>query len=139
MNINTIIMTGRVVEDPEIKQVADTDLCSIRIASNRIVGKKKVEKTIFINVDIWGAQAKPCEKYLKKGSRVGVEGTLCQDTWDGKDGKKNSKIYIEASNVMFLDAAEKKDAPETAAPASAPAGKGRNKPAPQNNDEEIPF
>lgn len=143
MEINKIIISGRLVEKPELKKLGDADLCNFRIASNRIVGKKKTEKTIFISVDVWGGNASVCEKFLKKGSRVAVEGTLCQDTWDDKEsGKKNSKIFIEANEVVFLDSAEQSAKPEEpakqtkATPASAPA----RKPAPVvKDDEEVPF
>jgi single-strand DNA-binding protein len=103
MNVNKIIISGRLVKDPESKNIGETDLCNFRIASNRTVGKKKVEKSIFIDVDVWAGQAKVCQKFLKKGSKVIVDGTLSQDTWKNKEGENSSKIYIEADNVIFLD------------------------------------
>jgi len=103
MNVNKIIISGRLTKDPELKEVSGTDLCSFRIASNRVVGKNKVEKSVFIDVSTWAGQAKVCHKFLKKGSRVIIDGTLCQDSWEDKDGKSNTKTYIDSSNVIFLD------------------------------------
>lgn len=140
MEINTVTLTGRLVKDPESKKVKDTDLCSFRMASNRVFGKDKNEKNLFIDVDVWGGQAAPCGKYLSKGSKVAITGTLCQDTWEGEGGKKNSKIFIEANNVMFLDAkpeSEKTDAPPAAKSEKPVAAKTPAK-KPQD-DEEIPF
>lgn len=132
MNINRVVMSGRVVKDPEIKKIGEFDLCNMRIASNRIVGKKKTEKSTFIDVDIWGGQAKPCYDFLSKGSRVAVEGRLSQDTWEGKNGEKNSKIYIEADNVMFLDE-KSSDKPSKEKKVNV------EKREPENDDQEIPF
>jgi len=133
MNINRVVISGRVVKDPEMKKIGEFDLCSMRIASNRIIGKKKTEKSTFIDVDVWGGQAKPCSEFLSKGSRIAVEGRLSQDTWEGKNGEKNSKIYIEADNVMFLDekGSEKSPSQDKKAPVS--------RKEPENYDAEIPF
>ena len=145
MNINKVIIAGRLVKDPELKKIGEVDLCSFRIASNRVVGKNKVEKSTFIDVDAWGGQAQPLVKYLKTGSRIIVEGVLCQDTWDGEGGKKNSKIYIEAENVMFLDFPDKKestqDEPQKEIPASKTTKAPVKKTAPSKpvDDEDIPF
>lgn len=142
MNINTVVMSGRLVKEPELKNISETNLCSFRIASNRTVGKKRVEKSIFIDVDVWGGAAKPCSDYLKKGSRVAVEGVLCQDTWEAEGGKKNSKIFIEASNVMFVDAPEKNGTSDTSAPApdkEAPKKTPAAAPKGEDDDSELPF
>ena len=152
MNINKVVISGRLVKDPEIKTIGEVDLCNFRIASNRIVGKKKVEKAIFIDIDAWGGQAKVCEKFLKKGSRVIVDGILCQDTWEDKEGKKNSKVYIESDNVVFLDLNGETTEEETpakgkpvapAAAQSAPVKQNPPKAAPAgkkiDEDEELPF
>jgi single-strand DNA-binding protein len=145
MNINSAVMMGRLTRDPELKKIGEVDLCSFRIASNRIVGKNKKEKSIFIDVDAWGPQAKVCEKFLRKGSRVAVSGTLCQDTWKGKDGEPNSKIYIEANDVAFLDPKEEgqgsSSAPEApSAPRAAPVAPKTAAPKDDlGDDENLPF
>ena len=144
MNINKVIITGRLVKDPELKKVNDNDLCNFRLASDRIVGKNKTEKNIFVDVEIWGGQGAACAKFLKKASRVAVDGVLCQDVWEGDGGKKNSKIYIMADNVMFMDLpshGEKKEdgeAPAARKPAPARAPATSNAPA-ETSDEDIPF
>lgn len=148
MNINRTVISGRLTKDPELKKIGDVDLCNFRIASNRIVGKKKVEKSIFIDVDIWGGLAAQCEKSLRKGSRIIAEGILCQDSWEGKNGEKNSKVYIEADNVIFMDFKEdgkgvdreEKSATEAPASKAAPQSKPAAKTAPKPvDDEDIPF
>lgn len=144
MNINKVILTGRLVKDPELKKVNDNDLCNFRLASDRIVGKNKTEKNIFVDVEIWGGQGAACAKFLKKASRVAVDGVLCQDVWEGDGGKKNSKIYIMADNVMFMDLApqeEKKNTGDTQAarkPTPAKAPQTQKAPA-ETSDEDIPF
>lgn len=142
MNINKVILTGRLVKDPELKKVNDNDLCNFRLASDRIVGKNKTEKNIFVDVEVWGGQGAACAKFLKKASRVAVDGVLCQDVWEGDGGKKNSKIYIMADNVMFMDLASQAEKTDGEAPARKPvAAKAPATPkAPaETSDEDIPF
>ena len=142
MNINKVILTGRLVKDPELKKVNDNDLCNFRLASDRIVGKNKTEKNIFVDVEIWGGQGAACAKFLKKASRVAVDGVLCQDVWEGDGGKKNSKIYIMADNVMFMDLAsqaEKADGEATAKKPVAAKASATSKAPAETGDEDIPF
>lgn len=142
MNINKVILTGRLVKDPELKKVNDNDLCNFRLASDRIVGKNKTEKNIFVDVEIWGGQGAACAKFLKKASRVAVDGVLCQDVWEGDGGKKNSKIYIMADNVMFMDLASQAEKTDGEAPAKKPVAAkapATSKAPAETGDEDIPF
>lgn len=109
MNINKIIVSGRLVKDPEAKTVGEHNLCSMRIVSNRIQGKNKNEKSMFIDVNCWGNQSGPCLQFLKKGSRVIVEGSLYQDDWTDKNGNNRTTYYIDSNNIMFLDSKNTED------------------------------
>lgn len=139
MNVNKAIISGRLTRDPELKNIGEVELCSFRLASNRKVGKKRIEKTTFIDVDVWGGQAKPCSQFISKGSRVCVDGVLCHDTWDAPDGKTNSKVYIEADNVVFLDLPENDNNKGDDKPAKK-TPKPKNEVADeQSSDDDLPF
>ena len=62
---------------------------------------QKQEQTEWHNVNVWGAQAKNCSRYLKKGSKVYVEGKIKTDTFE-KNGEKRYSTKIQAQVVTFL-------------------------------------
>ena len=62
---------------------------------------EKVTEVSYFDVEVWGPAAENCNKYLKKGSGIIVEGRLKQDRWE-KDGKTQSKVRISANSVHFM-------------------------------------
>jgi len=102
MSINKVIIIGHLTRDPEILKFAKVNLCKFGIAVNS--GKKgsDSEEVCFIDVSVWGDNADTCAKYLSKGKLVAVDGRLKLETWEGKEGKKNSKHVLIASKVDFL-------------------------------------
>jgi single-strand DNA-binding protein len=127
--MNRIILRGNLTEDPTFKQVGanNTELCKFRLGVNQVSGN-----TIFIDVDAWGKTAVNCNKYLKKGREVLVDGKLGYDVFTTKDGAKGSKYYVVADNVEFLSKPEGQDNSTTA--------EGSNSSS-QNTTEtdDIPF
>ena len=61
-----------------------------------------VETTLFIDAAVWGPTADACKHYLAKGSPVLVEGKLELNTWQNKEGQKQSKMRVRADRVHFL-------------------------------------
>jgi len=104
MSLNTVNMMGNLTRDPEIRYTpAGKAVCNLSIANNRIYTKngEKVQEVSFFDVEVWGAIAENCTKYLKKGSGIIVEGRLRQDRWE-KDGKTQSRVRIAANNIHFM-------------------------------------
>jgi len=104
MALNSVNIMGNLTRDPEIKYIpSGKAVCSLSIANNRVYTKngEKVEEVSYFDVEVWGAAAENCAKYLAKGRGVVVEGRLKQDRWE-KDGKTNSKVRISANSVHFL-------------------------------------
>jgi single-strand DNA-binding protein len=80
-------------------------VCNLRLAINekfRVTSGELKEKTIFLDVTCWRKQAESVQKYCRKGDPILIEGRLDFKEWEGKDGKKNSKLFIVASRVQFL-------------------------------------
>lgn len=71
----------------------------------------------FFTVNVWGNQAEYCAKYLKKGSKVLVEGEIHNRSYEDRDGNKRTVTEITANNVEFLSPREEQPAP---APKSKP-------------------
>lgn len=103
-DLNKAFLIGRLIRDPEYKTVGETGLARFTLASSktRIVNGEKKEETIFIDCEAWGKIADIVNKYITKGKQVAVDGELKQDTWDGQDGKRQSKIKIKIDSIQML-------------------------------------
>jgi single-strand DNA-binding protein len=109
LELNKVMLIGNLTRDPELSYLASgTALAKMGLAVNRSWKDKNGQwqrDTMFVDIDAWGNQAEFCSKYLKKGRRVFVEGQLRQNTWEGNDGTKRSKISVNADRVQFADSA----------------------------------
>ena len=68
----------------------------------------------YFNINVWRGQAENCEKYLKKGSKIAVLGSLHNRSYDDKDGNRKTVTEITASEIEFLSSirSEEAQAPE---------------------------
>jgi len=111
-DLNKVLVTGVVVQDVELRYLPDgTKTANIRVAIHRRYKNKAQEikeETEFVTVIVWKVLAENCAKYLKKGSRVFVEGRLQTREYE-KDGQKRIAVEIKADTVEFLDRPEKKE------------------------------
>ena|SRR3990167_5825357 len=125
MSLNSVNIMGNLTRDPELKYTpSGKSVCSLSIANNRVYTKnnEKVTEVSYFDVEVWGAAAENCNKYLTKGSGIIVEGRLRQDRWE-KDGKTQSRVRIIANNIHFMP--KKAGASSSGGgqqPAPAPAG-----------------
>ena len=80
-SFNRIIIVGNLTRDPDLKQLpSGQSVCRLGLASNRQMKNKQtgmqVQEVCYVDIDVWGAQADSCHKYLQKGRAVLVEGRL---------------------------------------------------------------
>ncbi|HNZ27659.1 MAG TPA: single-stranded DNA-binding protein [Spirochaetota bacterium] len=123
--LNLSIIEGNLVRDPELFYTKNgSALCKIDVAvsASRKVDDKYVKEVSYISVNTWNKVAEASAKYLKKGSAIRARGRLKQSTWLDKNGKKNYKIFVDASNIDFLSS----------------GGKNREKSA-ETETEKVPF
>ena len=107
MDLNKVIITGRLTQDPELRFVGQgqTPLCEFSLAVNRSFtsNEEKKEEVSFINVQVWGKSAEFVNQYFHKGRQMIVEGRLKQDRWEDKETKTNrSKIFIVSDRCYFM-------------------------------------
>jgi single-strand DNA-binding protein len=104
--MNRVFLMGNLTRDPELRQTqsgsAVTDLGLAVSESYTNKEGQTVETTVFTDVAVWGPSAEACKQYLAKGSPVLVEGKLELNTWQTKDGQKQSKLRVRADRVHFL-------------------------------------
>jgi single-strand DNA-binding protein len=104
--LNKVLLIGNLVRDPEIKHLPNgTPKCEMRLATSRsyTTNGEKREDTCFVDVIAWSRTAENCQQYLRKGSKVFVEGRLDYQEWEAQDGSKRSKHQVVAIVVQFLD------------------------------------
>jgi single-strand DNA-binding protein len=126
--MNTVIMSGRLGRDPELRTIASgKQVCEFSIAVDR-PGKKGEEKTAdWFYITAWDALASLVDRYLTKGSKVLVTGMLRNSKYTDKSGNERTKTVVIAQNIEFLDTkrqtqAETYGVPEVPAqPAPAPS------------------
>ncbi len=110
---HTLIIVGNVGRDPEMRYTPSGQaVTSFSVASNRKYTSsngEKVNETTWFRVSTWGKQAEICNQYLKKGSRVLVEGRLTPDKatggpriWQKQDGTSAASFEVSAQTVRFL-------------------------------------
>lgn len=138
---NTIIALAHLVKDPEIKQTPNgKSVCTMRIC----ISENQAKTKCFIDCESWDKTAEACAKFMKKGREIFLEGELCMSSWTNKEGVTQSRHYIRANKVKFMNSALKKD--DGSGPAESQATYKTNKKAniqnseqTEENTEDIPF
>ena len=105
--LNKVILIGNLTRDPEMRYLdSGTAVATLGLAVNRRYTDRNGEKqedTCFINIDAWARLAEICNQYLKRGSKVLVEGDLRFRQWETDSGEKRSAHSVTAQSVQFLD------------------------------------
>lgn len=103
---NKVILLGNLTRDPELKQIpSGQSVANIGIAVNRRFKTKDGEdreETTFVDCEAWGRQAEVIAQYFQKGKPIFIDGRLKLDTWDDKDGKKQSKLRVVVEDFQFV-------------------------------------
>lgn len=111
--MNRVVIVGNLTRDPELKKTkTDISVCTFTVAANRRPKDDGTREADFLNVVVWRGQAESCYRYLKKGRRVAVSGSIRTRSYD-KDGDKRTVWEIEADEVEFLSSAQKEEREET--------------------------
>ena len=146
--MNNITLVGRAGRDPEVRYFeSGTNVCNLTIAVNR---RKKDEEPDWFNLEIWGKTAEVAANYVRKGSLIGIAGSMHQEKWtDRATGEEKTKWVVRVDKLDLLGSKRDSEGDAQPAPAAAPA-QAAPPPAcaaaPQPawntapiNDEEVPF
>lgn len=105
-DVNRVILIGRLTRDPDLKSTSSgTYFVRFSLASNKSVKKSEgsyEDKAGFFDCIAWGKSAEILHKYVSKGKRICVEGSLSWSSWE-HDGKKQSKVEINVESFQFLE------------------------------------
>ncbi|MDR1975511.1 MAG: single-stranded DNA-binding protein [Campylobacteraceae bacterium] len=104
---NRIILVGNLTRDIELRYTpSGMAICTTGIATNHRFKKQdgsQAEEVMFIDITLFGRNAEIANQYLKKGSKVLVEGRLKLDTWNDQNGQKRSKHTITVDSMKMMD------------------------------------
>lgn len=147
--INKVILIGNLGQDPEVKYMPSGGaVCNITVATTESWTDKdsgeKQERTEWHRVVMFRRLAEVAGEYLRKGSKVYIEGRLQTRKWQGQDGQDRYTTEVIANDMQMLDGrgggtaafdtqqptAEKAPRSTSSPPASKP---------PDDFDDDIPF
>ena len=102
--MNKCFLIGNLTRDPEVTITnSGLTLCRFSIAVTRRFANAEGEKeTDFFNIVAWRSLGELCSKYLHKGSKVAVVGSINNRSYDAQDGTKRTVTEISADEVEFL-------------------------------------
>ena len=115
--MNKIFIIGNLVRDPELRSTqAGVAVCTFTVAVNRRKAGAEAgqPEADFFRVTTWRQMAENCNRFLAKGRKVGVTGTLNLQSYVGNDGQQRFNMEVQADEVEFLspkDAAEQPKPP----------------------------
>lgn len=102
--MNKVILVGNVTKDIELKTTTNgIATCTFSIAVNRkFKNAQGVQEADYINIVTWRQTAELCAKYLAKGRKVGIVGSIQTRSYMAKDGGKRYVTEVVADDVEFL-------------------------------------
>ena len=105
-NINRVVIVGRLTRDPELRALpSGINVSSLRVACNssrRDTDGNYTDRPNFFDVSIYGASAESVNRYMRKGSRVALDGRLEWREWE-TDNQKRQAVSIVADTIQFLE------------------------------------
>lgn len=131
--MNKVILVGNLTKDPELQTTTSgISVCRMTVAVQRKFTNADSEREAdYINVVVWRKSAESCAKYLAKGRKCGVVGTLQTRSYDAQDGSKRYVTEVIAEEVEFLSS-KQNDGGTSAEPNETPDLQ-------PIDDDQLPF
>lgn len=144
-SVNKVTMLGVVVRDPEVTQINEnTDVAKFSVALNESYKKpsgETVETTTYVDCEAWGGLSKVIGNYVKKGSKLYIEGALRADVWQDADtGKNRTKYKVRVNDLVMLDS-KNSGGGDNGGSGYQSQGQNQNSDQPKVNavDDDLPF
>ena len=142
--MNKAILIGNLATDPETRTTASgVSVCTFRLAvQRRFANQQGVREADFLNIVAWRQTAELCARYLSKGRKVAVEGSIQTRSYDAQDGSKRYVTEIVADNVEFLGSPQgerQQRADDAPPPPPEPTGFSGSDGFTDVDDDELPF
>jgi len=138
MSLNKVLLIGNLTRDPELRSTpSGQSVANFSIATNRVwkdpsTGERK-EAAEFHNIVMWRRLAEIAGQYLRKGSKIFLEGRLQTRSWQDQSGNKKYMTEIVAENMQMLDRK-----PQGSSPYQPAAAQSASPMAPQSASQSVP-
>lgn len=111
--MNKVFLIGNLTKNPELSTTGNgISVCKFTLAiSRRFSNRDGVKETDFLPIIVWREQADHCNKYLKKGSKAAVSGSIQTRSYDANDGSRRYITEIIADEVQFLTTKNESESP----------------------------
>lgn len=146
-DLNKVMVIGRLGRDPEMRYTpGGSPVTTFSVAASRQwkdgSGENR-EETEWFNVVAWNKLAEICKEYLRKASRVYIEGRLQTRQWQDQEGQSHYRTEVIASDMIILDGRNegrgyREPAPDDYDQRPSPRG-GAPRGSLDIGDEDIPF
>lgn len=102
--MNKVYLIGNLTRDPELTTTpTGVSVCRLSIAvGRRFTNAEGSRETDFFNITAWRGTAENCNKFLKKGNKIAVSGSIQTRTYERQDGTKGFAVDIVADEIEFL-------------------------------------
>lgn len=108
--MNSVNLTGRLTQAPELRERSGTKVGRLRLAVQRPRSSEGEDRGAdYVDVTTFGRQAEVCSSFLGKGRRIGISGHLRHSEWEAEDGSRRQKLEVVAERVEFLDNVQRPD------------------------------
>lgn len=138
--MNKVILMGRLTADPDVRYTSDgTAIARYNLAVDRRYKKEGEQGADFISCVVFGKGGEFAEKYLRKGTKICVEGRIQTGSYTNREGKKvyTTDVVVEAQEFAESKGKGEETAPEKA-PDPTPDDDGFMS-VPDGIQEELPF
>lgn len=137
--MNKAMLIGNLTRDPELTETpSGVAVCKFGLAVSRPYTQGDGEKmTDFFNIVVWRGLGESCARFLKKGKKAAITGSIQTRSYEGDDGVKRNVVEIVAQEVEFLSPRDSEDEE----PQQTRKGTGTRKATltPMDDDSDIPF
>lgn len=140
-DLNKVMLIGRLGQDPELKYtqsgIAVTKFSMATSQQWKDQDGNTQDKTEWHNVVAWRRIAEICAEYLKKGSKVYIEGALSTSSWEDENKKKHYRTEVVLNEMIMLDS--KGSSGGGSADSSATSQVSDSPSGPTASDDDLPF
>lgn len=136
--MNKTFIIGNLTHSPELKTISgNISVCTFTVAVNRRRREGQEQEADFFRVTAWRQLGENCAKYLDKGRKVAVTGTIGARAYQGKDGSPRASLELTADDVEFLSPKGEQQPNEANAVTSQPAAPSGY--VEVTGEDELPF
>ena len=146
-SVNKVILIGNLGKDPEVRHlengatVANFPIATSESYNDRTTGERK-EITDWHDIVVWRGLAEIVEKYVRKGTKVYIEGKLKKRSWQDKEGNTRYSTEVVADELTILSRPDKENRPAEQNPYDSkgtPDAPSKVDEIMSKDDDDLPF